>query len=224
VSSGSGGRASRTTESAVGGVVAAAVAQLTAESEPEREQAWSTLYELYTPPLLEYARRWNVRTAAAEDVVIDAWGKFYLRVHGGLDLEPGVVLSYLRRICRSILVDRARETRRTRSLDSEEGDAEVSPGSDAHGRSRAAPTPPDPPTEQELAALRRALLDRLRPADFALYGLIVAGTSREDIASQLGISRSAVDVRAFRLRDRLRRMEEALHLYRALQRDSDDPE
>jgi DNA-directed RNA polymerase specialized sigma24 family protein len=200
--------------------IARAVERLRAESEAERETAWSAIYEVFTPRLLLLVSQWSSRSFSGEDAVMDTWGKFYLQVIRGLDLEPRAVWPYLRRTCLHLLSDNARQARRVEPF--EETDTSrpvadwVSEGGFGHKSSGG---PQAAPSEEEVAALRRALIIRLRPVDFALYQLVADGLPPAHIATRLGISRQALDVRAHRMRERLRTMEEALELYRALRRD-----
>jgi RNA polymerase sigma-70 factor (ECF subfamily) len=146
---------------------------------------FDALFEQHSARVLAYATRRTAVLADAEDAVAEtfviAWRK--------LDDAPDQPLPWLLAICRRVLANQRRAAqsrsglmKRLRALAS---------------RPYEAPTPPDSPAFDALAALK--------PEDKEILQLVAwDGLDHAEIATVLGISVNAVAIRVHRARGRLR--------------------
>ena len=154
-------------------------------------QAFRRLVERHLPSVLAIGRRMLRDDAEAEDVAQEAMLRLW-RNAAGLELGPGGVRPWLRRVASNLCIDRVRASRNTSVVES------VPEGSEAAGQLRQI-------SERELSqrvdAALKALPERQR---LALTLFHYEGMSQIEVGEILGISDEAVESLLARARRALR--------------------
>jgi RNA polymerase sigma-70 factor (ECF subfamily) len=171
---------------------------------PEDSPAWERFVRLYTPLLLNWARRQGLQDADAADLVQDVLVKLY-RLLPSYERGPG---QSFRGWLSRVLVNQARDYRRARATRG------LSPADGLDGVGVADPTPELEEVEYRQALVHRGLeLVRGHFSDTtwrAFTGVLVAGRPAADVAAELGVTENAVYLARHRVLTRLREELEGL--------------